>query len=172
MFLTQCAPAPVSPAQGSDPQRVTGPGQAVAAKGRRWLVTPHLFPKGMSVTMMSTEPVRRGRLQMSHWMMSKGMPGEVLLQVQRRSPHPGLTETTVIVRSSTTANAESNVSAHSALISRQNHGKQKPLVLSSPLLVLTFLQQRTDVVGCSLHGLWVVVTSNMVAAGPLCSSLG
>lgn len=40
----------------------------------------------MSVTTMSTEPVRRGRLQMSHWMMSKGTPRAVLLQEQRQLP--------------------------------------------------------------------------------------
>lgn len=52
--------------------------------------TPHLFPKGMSDTMMSTQPVRRGRLQMSHWMMSKGMPGAELLQVQNLHLRHGL----------------------------------------------------------------------------------
>lgn len=46
-------------------------------------VIPHLFPNGISDTMMSTDPVRKGRLQISHWMMSKGMPGEALLQVQK-----------------------------------------------------------------------------------------
>lgn len=47
--------------------------------------TAHLFPKGMSVTTMSTEPVRRGSLQMSHWMTSRGAPRAALLQEQKHT---------------------------------------------------------------------------------------